>query len=150
LKAEETPKKVEDKQPEPLQQAVKAEEKKQPIQTEEKPVEKKGFFQRFAEKFTTASISEQKFNELFWELEVMLLENSVAVEVIEKLKNDLKEALVDKPFDRSRIAKIVDEKLKESIEELFTLKIGFNKDDWAEKTAYYHVCRHKRSGKTTL
>lgn len=113
-----------------IQEPIKAKEepvKPVEIRPEEKPEEKtsaaeekKGFFRRFAERFTTTTISEQKFDELFWELEVVLLENSVAVEVIEKIKQDLKNTLVDKPLDKGKLDKLINSKLRESIEELFT------------------------------
>jgi fused signal recognition particle receptor len=117
---------------------------------EEAPEEKKGFFQRFAEKFTTTTISEQKFDELFWELEVVLLENSVAVEVIDKLKNDLKEALVEKPLDRGRISSIIKDKLKKSLEELFTAeKIDFLRLAKKKKPLIIMFAGINGSGKTT-
>ncbi len=48
-----------------------------------------------------------------------MLENNVAVEVIEKIKSDLSEELVDNPIPRNKIDKIVTETLKKSISELF-------------------------------
>ncbi|MDD5133092.1 MAG: signal recognition particle-docking protein FtsY [Candidatus Nanoarchaeia archaeon] len=95
---------------------------KEEIKTEE-PIEevkeKKGFFARLKEKVTTSHIDEAQFEELFWELEVILLENNVAVEVIEKIKHDLKKDLVEQPIERGKIDKIVRESLKNSIENLF-------------------------------
>src|SRR3989338_94034 len=68
------------------QEAAKKEIEKKEI-TEEKPKEeKKGFFQRITEAITTKTISAEKFDGLFWDLEVALLENNVSVEVIEKIK----------------------------------------------------------------
>ncbi|RME31579.1 hypothetical protein D6789_02300, partial [Candidatus Woesearchaeota archaeon] len=49
-----------------------------------------GFFSRIKETFTKKTLSPEKFDELFWDLELALLESNVAVEVIEKIKADLK------------------------------------------------------------
>jgi len=80
--------------------------------------EKKGIFKKIKEKVTTKKISEDKFNELFWELEVILLENNVATEVIDLFKEDLKEKLIDKSLERGKIEGIVNKSLKESINNL--------------------------------
>ena len=88
--------------------------------------ERKSFFQKVkesigkkAELITTVSLSEDKFNNIFWDLEMMLLENNVAVEVIEKIKHDLKGALVDKRLKRSKIENKIKETLKDTISNLF-------------------------------
>lgn len=95
-----------------------------PKEVEEKP-QKKGFFKRFKEKVTTKRISENKFDEIFWDLEMDLLENNVAVEVIDKIKEDLKEKLVDKPLPKQDISKMILDSLKESINGLFLVE-GFD------------------------
>ncbi len=83
--------------------------------------EKKGFFQRITETITTKKISSEKFDELFWDLELALLENNVAVEVIEKIKDDLKSELVDKPIPRGKVEEKIAESLHKSIEDLFSV-----------------------------
>ncbi|MFT4297665.1 MAG: signal recognition particle-docking protein FtsY [Candidatus Woesearchaeota archaeon] len=85
----------------------------------EEPEEKKGFFSRFKQSITTKKLSSDKFDDLFWEIEVALLENSVAVEVIEKIKQDLKDAIVNKPIDRKEIDTIIAKSMMDSITELF-------------------------------
>ena len=93
---------------------------------EEKPAEekeeKKGFFKRLTEVIITKKISENQFEELFWELEVALLENNVAVEVIEKIKNDLKEHLLEKPVMRGKVNEAIIKSLKDSIKGLFDVE----------------------------
>ncbi|MBU2589768.1 MAG: signal recognition particle-docking protein FtsY [Nanoarchaeota archaeon] len=86
-----------------------------------KPIleEKKGFFQKIKSAVGTKKISETKFDELFWELEVAMLENNVAFEVIGKIKQDLKEDLVEKPLKRGDIEGIILKSLKRSVETLF-------------------------------
>ncbi len=83
--------------------------------------EKKGFFQRITETITTKRISSEKFDELFWDLELALLENNVAVEVIEKIKADLKLELVDKPIPRGQVDEKIASSLHSSIEGLFSV-----------------------------
>jgi len=93
---------------------------------EEKPAEekeeKKGFFKRLTEVIITKKISENQFEELFWELEVALLENNVAVEVIEKIKDDLKEHLLEKPVMRGKVNEAIIKSLKDSIKGLFDVE----------------------------
>jgi fused signal recognition particle receptor len=81
--------------------------------------EKKGFFQKITETITTKKISAEKFDELFWDLELALLENNVAVEVIDKIKNDLKSQLVEKPIPRGKVEETIAVSLHKSIEDLF-------------------------------
>lgn len=91
--------------------------------------EKKGFFAKVAEVVTTKKISDSQFDQLFWDLEVELLENNVAFEVIEKMKQDLKAKLVDVPLKRGEVEKIILESLKESIDEV----LNFEKFDLIEE-----------------
>ncbi len=102
---------------------------------EEKEAESKGIFQRIKEAFipeqgksiadaikekiTTKKISKEKFHELFWEMEILMLENNVALEVVDKIKKDLEEAVVEKPLPRGRVAEAIREALQKSIESLF-------------------------------
>ncbi|MAG91625.1 signal recognition particle-docking protein FtsY [Candidatus Woesearchaeota archaeon] len=97
----------------------KKEHKHEPkIEVKEEP-EKKGFFQTIKEKIVTTKINQQQFEKLFWEMELVLMENNVAVEVIGKIKNDLKEELVEKPIRRTKVEVTILSTLKSSIEELF-------------------------------
>jgi fused signal recognition particle receptor len=86
---------------------------------EEKPSEKKGFFSKLADSVTKTSISESKFNDLFWELEIVLLENNVAVEVIDKIKEDLKIELVTKKARFGKTQDVIIESLQKTINSLF-------------------------------
>ena len=74
---------------------------------------------RLAQVITTKRISEDKFDRLFEELEIALLENNVAVEVIDKIRVDLKANMVNKPIQGKSIEEAVTSSLKESIEQLF-------------------------------
>ncbi len=84
-------------------------------------LEEKGFFSKIKEKLTTKNISADKFEELFWDLELLLLENNLAVEVIERIKTDLKRELVNKPLPRDVENKIT-HTLKQTLQEILSLQ----------------------------
>ncbi len=106
----------------PRHQIIEEERIKKTIPQEEKVPEHKGFFTKITETFTKIKISEEKFEELFWELEVVLLENNVAVEVIDKIKRDLKKELMTGKVSRSSVEQLVLSTLKQSIIELFDVE----------------------------
>lgn len=85
------------------------------VKTEE--AVEKGFFARLKEKLTATKISAKEFEELFGELELILLENNVSLEVVEKIKFGLKRDLVDKPL-QGKVEDIVQESLKKTVEEV--------------------------------
>ncbi len=84
--------------------------------------EAKGFFEKIKQKFVTKKINEKQFDEIFWDLEVALMENNVALEVIEKIKLDLKQNLVDQPIRRGKIPVVIENSLKNSIIDLFDVE----------------------------
>ncbi len=92
------------------------EEKKEVEQPTEKP---KTLFSRFTSSFKKTTISQKKFDELFDDLEMILLENNVALEVIDKIRNDLSNAVVDKQLTRGKLEESISHSLKSSIEGLF-------------------------------
>jgi fused signal recognition particle receptor len=121
--------------PEPKKEEPKAAEKPAVAQTTttetaEDP-KKKGFFEKITSAFsgvvTTTKISEDKFESMFFDLEVTLLENNTAVEVIEKIKTDLKSVLVEKPIPRLKVEETIRRTLHKSIEELFITKTDLDK-----------------------
>lgn len=84
--------------------------------------DKKGVFEKIKEKITSKVINEEQFNELFWELEVALMENNVAFEVIQKIKEDLAKELVGVPIKRGEVEKTIMESLKNSLENILKFK----------------------------
>ena len=127
-------------------------EEKPSVKEEVKPEveEKKGFFQKITETITTKKISAEKFDEMFWDLELALLENNVAVEVIEKIKLDLKSQLVDKPIPRGKVEEKIAESLHQSIEDLFKVQ-GLDLLAHAKQKTPFVICfvGINGSGKTT-
>ncbi len=129
--------------------------KKKTIETEETSSEepkeeKKGFLAKIKEKIVTKKISEKQFDEIFWDLEVALLENNIAVEVIEKIKLDLKTNLVDKPIPRGKVTDTVLSSLKDSLSGLFDVP-ELNIFERMEKKKPLVICflGVNGSGKTT-
>ncbi len=120
------------------------------LEQENSEQKKKGFFTKLKETFTTRKISEEQFDELFWELELALLENNAAVEVVEKIKKDLKGELVEKPLPRAKVRDKIADALKYSILELFEAP---NKDflEMVKSKKPFVVCfiGVNGSGKTT-
>ncbi len=118
----------------PVEEKVVIEEKKEvkekpPVEkVEEKAVEKVeevkekkkkiGLFEKLKRKISMHKISEKEFNEFFDELELILLENNVALEVIDKIKENLKEELVGKEIKRGEQEKFLFNSLKKAIEDV--------------------------------
>ena len=83
------------------------------------PEEKSSFFDRFKTKLT-----EDKFEELFHELEMILLQNNVALEVVEKIKTDFKEQLIGKNLSDINL----EERLRKSLEQILINPPDFIKE----------------------
>ncbi len=110
-------KKQESKQHKPV-----AQESKTPEELEkQEEQEKKSFFGKIKQSIITKTISANKFDDLFWDLEIVLLENNVSIEVIEKIKEDLKTELVNKPLPRD-VSKKINEILKQTLTEILTIE----------------------------
>tara|TARA_Y100000310_G_scaffold327446_1_gene393828 strand:- start:9902 stop:10981 length:1080 start_codon:yes stop_codon:yes gene_type:complete len=84
-----------------------------------------GVLGKIKKSVSSKKINEKQFEEFFWDLEVMLLENGVAVEVIEKIKQGLKVDLVDVPLDRGKIEEIIQKSLRKSLEDVYSVQ-GFD------------------------
>jgi len=131
----------------PVEKELKKAEEVKPEETIEP--EEKGFFGKVKQSFTTKTISADKFETLFWELEIALLESNVSVEVIEKTKEDLKEELVDKPLPRD-VPKKIEETLKRTLTEILTFdKIDILKKANDKKPLVIAFFGINGSGKTT-
>jgi fused signal recognition particle receptor len=106
-------------QPTPHSAQVKKpiEKKEEPAQT--KPAEhKKGIFERITERVTTTAISDDRYEELFWDLEVVLLENNVAVEIIERIKENLRQELVHKKVRFGKTEETIRSTLTKTLEDV--------------------------------
>ena len=106
--------------PTPAQKPAQAAEEKKTTEPKVAPEEKKSFFTRLSEKITTIELSEEQFDELFWDLEIGLLENNVAVQVIEKIKEDLKEELTTGRTARGGLQERILRRLEETLQEILS------------------------------
>jgi len=85
------------------------------------------------EKKTTFGISEEKLDDLLWDLEIGLLESDVAYSVIESIKKDIKEELEHASFERGKASEVVENVLKNAISHVLkTNKLNFI--DFIEKS----------------
>ncbi len=107
------------------------------------------------EVFTTGigkKITEEKLEDFLWDIEIALMESDVAVEVIEKIKNDLKNALVGKKLKmKADLGAIVENTLRESIRDVLSSDFDFDKfvEDAPRPTVLMFVGVNG-TGKTTV
>lgn len=109
---------------EKIEAQVKAAEQKQKAQAALDDAHKpKSFFEKITQVITTKTISQEQFEELFFDLEMAMLENNVAVQVIEKLKSDLQKNVVGVALKRGEIENVIVNTLKTSIEDVLSIKV---------------------------
>lgn len=143
--------KAKKKIPQPTKQESIKEAIRETKKSEIEEPEKKGFFSKLTEKIITTKINEGQFEKLFWDLELALMENNVAVEVIEKIKKDLNEELVEKPIKRTKVEETIQHTLKGSIQDLFVNNLNLLEEISSKKEKPYVVAFFgiNGSGKTT-
>ncbi|MBI4453250.1 signal recognition particle-docking protein FtsY [Candidatus Woesearchaeota archaeon] len=104
----------------------KEQEQEQEKEEKAEPKEEKksawGIFTKITDLVTKTVLSEGKFEEIFWEMEIVLLENNLAVEVIEKIKQDLRKQIVGKPIKRGKVEEVIIEAIGNSIDDLFSVE----------------------------
>lgn len=109
---------------ETLPEEEKAEKVSEEVPAEPEPeeeAEKRTVFGKISDAFTKKALTKEQFETLFWDLEVALMENNVAVEVIDKIKVDLEQEIVGKQLSKSGIQDTIEGSLKKSIESLFNV-----------------------------
>ena len=119
-----------------------------------KPTEK-SFLEKITSKVNKVKISEKEFDVYSEELEMLLLENNVALEVAEKIIGMLKEKIVGKELLKKEIESEIKDSFKEIIEEIlvepFDLfeKIKEKTSDQSKKPYVILFCGINGTGKTT-
>jgi fused signal recognition particle receptor len=118
---------------------------------EVKEEEKGNFFSKLFSKLSSVKINEENFNEIFSELEIILLENNVAIEVVEKIRESLKKSLIDLEVKRTDIGKKILGALKEAILEVLIEPPNLLKEIEKKKDEPYVILFFgiNGSGKTT-
>ena len=84
-------------------------------EVEREEPKKEGFFSKLASRLSTSTITQEQFDELFQELQITLLENNVAFEVVEKIHDELAKDLVGIEVKKSEIKNTIINSLKETI-----------------------------------
>ncbi|MBI2628855.1 signal recognition particle-docking protein FtsY [Candidatus Pacearchaeota archaeon] len=150
-KIEDLEEKIEEKE---IQKTEAKEEKikEESIETEE-PEEKQGFFSRLIKlptKLNTVRLDQETFNEFFEKLEAILLENNVALSVVDKIREDMEKRLVNIEIKKDRLEQEIKNTLKESILEIlippFDLIEIVKKKEGAFVIVFFGI---NGSGKTT-
>ncbi len=83
----------------------------QPIEVKEE----KGFFSKIFSKIGVTKITQEQVDEIFLDLEMILLENNVALEVVDEIKKGLSKDLVGTEIKKEDIEKKITESLKSTI-----------------------------------
>jgi len=83
---------------------------------ESPPEEKKeNFFSKLINKITASKLSSTDFEEIFSEFEIILLESNVALDVVDKIKENLSKELVNKQIKKTEAPARIIQALKDSI-----------------------------------
>ena len=85
---------------------------------EEEIQKEKGFLSKIVSKFTSSKIQKEQVEEIFEKLEIILLENNVALEVVDKIKSNLIEKLVGQDVKSKEIENKVIESIKLAISDI--------------------------------
>lgn len=147
-KAEEEEKKVE-KEIEKIEHEIKELPKKEAEKKEEIVEEKKSIIKRIKEKLETTKISEQDFDNLFGQFENVLIENNVAIAVLDKIKEKLKKELFEKEIKKKEIEVRIKESLREAISSLLLKPFDLVEETKKAKPFVIVFFGINGSGKTT-
>ena len=108
----------------PLQKKYKvAEHKYEPDLEELKEIQeededKPSFFSKLVKKISASTLTQSDFDELFEEFSLILLENNVALEAVDKIKESLSKDLVNISIKKGQIESTILQSLKDSILEI--------------------------------
>jgi fused signal recognition particle receptor len=120
-----------------------------------KPEEEKTFFQKIGEKINKIKISEKEFEIYEEELKMLLLENNVALEVTEKIIQELKEKIIGRQFLKKEAEAEIKEAFKEIIRNILITppnlveEIKEKRADQSKEPYVILFCGINGSGKTT-
>jgi len=132
---------------EEIQEILEQEPEKEETPAEEK---KQGFFKKVTSKITKIKISEKEFEVYAEELEMLLLENNVAIEVAEKIIQELKDKIVGKELLRKEIEEEIKDFFKEIIREILVEPFDLIKEIKSKDEPYVVLfCGINGTGKTT-
>jgi len=87
------------------------------VKTENLSEEKKSFFSRMKSGFSY-KITENEFNDIFDDLELLLLDNNVALDAVDDIKNNLEKKLVGREIKKEELENEIKNELKAAIEDI--------------------------------
>ena len=99
-------------------------------------------FSNAAKSLGEKELNDKDIEDILFELEIALLESDVATEVIDSIKDDLKEKLIGSKVDKNEIEKFVKDSLISSISSLF--------DDAGTYDMFEKINQNKEQGKPFL
>lgn len=110
----------EEEKVEKKEEEEKEKEKREKLEEkEEKLKEKKeGLFAKLKKIFVSKKLGEVDFNRFFDKLELILIENNVALEAIDSLREQLKKELVNKDIERKDFEKMIEKSLESALSSL--------------------------------
>jgi len=111
--------------------------------------EKKGFFSRFKAIFVSFKLTEEKFEELWQNLEILLIESNVAISAIDSLREKLKIELISKEIKKNELENVIRNSLKKAISSLLLEPFDFLKKANTKKPFVIVFFGINGSGKTT-
>ncbi|MCK9595627.1 signal recognition particle-docking protein FtsY [Candidatus Pacearchaeota archaeon] len=144
------PKKLKEEKLKKIEEEVVVEEEKEAV--EEK---RESFFHKLTSHIGKIKISEKDFEVYGEELEMLLVENNVALEVAERIVRDLKDKIVGEEFSKKEIEEQIKESFKTIIREILIAPPNFieqikEKNSDQNKSPYVILfCGINGSGKTT-
>jgi len=112
--------------------------------------EKKTLFKKISSKISKTTINEIEFQKYQEDLEMILLENNVALEVTEKIIQELKEKIINKEFNKKEIEIEIKNALKEIINNILIEPFNLIKEIKSKNSPYIILfCGINGTGKTT-
>jgi len=92
---------------------------------EEEEREEKGLLTKLRKKFGKTKIKESYFERFFEELEIGLIENNVAIDVLDYLKEKLRSEIIDKEIKKSEVESVIKKALKKAVASLLLEPFDF-------------------------
>ena len=102
---------------EKIQEELEEKKPEKEFEVKEEKIEGKGFFGRLKSRFSY-KISEDDFNNIFENLELLLLENNVALEVVENIKKKLSQKLIGNEIKKENLEFEIKKELKSTLDEI--------------------------------
>ena len=98
----------------PAQKEEKQRESK-PQLSEENPEKKPGFLSKLFRKFDAVRLNSESFERIWQELEILLIQSNVALGVVEAIKENLQNQLLEKEIDKKEIEQAIKNSLRNSL-----------------------------------